>query len=129
MFVVHTFRQVSEVNKKKFVDEQIYIFSNCLCCNLQITEFNVSLKMVRGPIVRRAGTTSQGGLGPLKILGTGAFNFVLTQPKSRVPRRTRNECRVNGAIVKKYADGNLTLVRTLKNAKFCDVNKKIFRSN
>ena len=30
-------------------------------------------------------TTSRGGLGPLKNLGTRAFKFVFTRPKSRVP--------------------------------------------
>jgi hypothetical protein len=42
-------------------------------------------KWVRGPIFRRAESTSWGGLGPLKILGMRTFDFAFTQQKSGVP--------------------------------------------
>mgnify|MGYP002804044553 CR=1 FL=1 len=44
--------------------------------------------MVRGPLFRRAETTSWGGLGPPKILGTRTFNFAFTRQKS-VPCRAK----------------------------------------
>jgi hypothetical protein len=41
--------------------------------------------LVRGPIFRRAETTSLGGLGPLKILGPRPLNFAFTRQKLGVP--------------------------------------------
>jgi hypothetical protein len=40
---------------------------------------------VRGPIFKRAETTSWGGLGPLKMLDPRTLNFAFTRQKLRVP--------------------------------------------
>ena len=39
----------------------------------------------RGPLFRRAETTSGGGLGPSKFFGTRAENFAFTREKSSLP--------------------------------------------